>query len=466
MAFMASSRPNLIVCMCDQLRWSEVGCYGNDVIRTPNIDRLAQRGLRFETAITPRPVCMAARSALLSSQFPRLCTNGIGNVALGDSGMPEYPLPGRTHLKDTTLAESLRAAGYHTAAIGKWHINVWPDIIGFDQYTIPRVHHCHSGQLFTRDGGVEFAPEKWSVDFEADEVAAYMQQRAKSDQPFFLYYNISPPHCPLADAPQKYLEMYNKADIPIRPNVDLTTPLPDQEHWFKVYRWDFRYYMFHLAETEQLPDGYDLRQLIAEYYGLTTWVDDTVGRLMHSLEAAGLADDTIVVFTSDHGDNLGSHNLVQKGTTNDESIRVPFVVAGGRNAGVISGRTNRAQVASLLDIMPTFIELAGASAPDTMHGQSLASIWRGESETTSRPHAFVETGGSGIAVRTPTHQYASPDRENGTVRHGNCAATFFDMRSDPYQLNNLANTHEQVDVADHLRSLLLDWDATTPRAKS
>lgn len=470
MVCMSKSRsPNFIICMADQLRWSEIGCYGNDVVRTPNIDKLAQRGLKFETAVTPRPVCMAARSALLTSQFPRQCTGGVGNFVVGGNGdpvfMPEYPISGRTHLKDTTLPESLKAAGYHTAAIGKWHMNVWPDVIGFDEYVIPRVHHCHSGQLYTRNGSVEFAPDNWSVDFECDEVAAHLQQRTKSDEPFFLYYNISPPHCPVTDAPEKYLSMYDKADIPIRPNVDLSTPLPDQEHWFKVYRWDFRYYMHHLPETEHLPDDYDLQQLIAEYYGMTTWVDDAVGRLVQSLEAADLLDDTIVVFTADHGDNLGSHGLVQKGTTNDESIRVPHIVSGGSNTGVVTGQVNSSQVASLLDLMPSFIDLANADVPDTMSGQSLASVWQGDASHTDRPHAFVETGSQGVAIRTPTHQVALPDAQGRKVRHGNCPATFFDMQHDPYQLNNLAGSGEQADIEKELRNRLTHWHATTPTAE-
>ena len=120
-------RPNIVLCICDQLRAFEVGCYGNRVVRTPNVDRLASEGVRFEVAVTNAPVCMAARSVLLSGQHNRTCTGGVANVAYpsrpGDFNMPEYPDYGRPHLKDPTLPETLRGLGYHTAVIGKWHVH-------------------------------------------------------------------------------------------------------------------------------------------------------------------------------------------------------------------------------------------------------------------------------------------------------------------------------------------------------
>ena len=130
----------------------------------------------------------------------------------------------------------------------------------------------------------------------------------------------------MSDAPERYLRMYDPATLPIRPNVDLSQRLVDQDHWFKVYRWDYRYYNFHLPYTEDLPEDFTLRRVIAEYYGMTTWVDDCVGRMLAALEANGLAENTIVVFASDHGDNLGSHGLVQKGNLHEESVRIPLIV--------------------------------------------------------------------------------------------------------------------------------------------
>ncbi len=153
-----SRRPNVVVCMVDQLRAFDVGCYGNAAIRTPHIDRLAAAGARFDLAVSSYPVCMAARSVVLSGQHNRSCTGGVSNVmhrceADGVAYHPEYPFHGRPHLKNPTLPEVLRAAGYSTSAIGKWHVNSWPHDVGFDDYVIPRVHHCHTGQSYTENGG-------------------------------------------------------------------------------------------------------------------------------------------------------------------------------------------------------------------------------------------------------------------------------------------------------------------------
>lgn len=458
------SLPNIIVCTCDQLRAHEVGCYGNSVIRTPNIDRLAAEGVRFETGVTNYPVCLPARSVLISGQYNRTCTGGCGNVTVtGPENrwfFPQYPEHGRPHLKDPTLAEALQGAGYETATIGKWHIHSWPHDVGFDSYIIPRVNHCHVGQSFTENGGVEFVPEGYSVDYEAERLEPYLEAR-DDGKPFFMYYNISPPHCPLADAPQKYLDMYDPEEIPIRPNVDLDTPVANQEHWFKIYRWDFRYYNHGLPETMQLPDGYTLKHLIAEYYGLTTWVDDTVGRMLATLDRTGLSEDTIVVFTSDHGDNLGSLGLVQKGGPNEEAIRVPLIVRWPR-LGTPPG-VNGTHVASLVDVAPTLLSLIGADIPQHFQGRDLAPLCRGQSSD-APSHVFIETGG-GIGIRTLTHMYFLPFKgDNHQLAER--PSQFFDLVDDPYQQHNLAGGDPLPAPAEELDDALRQWNAETPWMKA
>jgi choline-sulfatase len=459
--------PNIVLCVCDQLRSFDVGCYGSGFVQTPNIDRLAAEGTRFEQAVTNYPVCMAARSAMLSGQYARRCADGVANKSYPVTAphfgnvMPEYPEPGRQHLKDPTLPELLRDAGYHTAAIGKWHIHSWPQDVGFDHYLIPRVHHAHSGQIFTRDGGPEFSPAGWSVDFEADEVGGFLDRQRGNNQPFFLYYNISPPHCPVADAPEKYLTMYRPQDVPLRPNVDESKPLPEQDYWFKVYRYDYRFYQMHLPYSETLPPGYSLRHLIAEYDGMVTWVDDTVGRLLHNLSRTGLDGDTIVIFTSDHGDNLGSHGLVQKGTLNEEAIRIPLLI---RTPAGPRGRVVRDHVASLIDLMPTLLDSAGVETPAHVQGQSLTPLMAETPSRLNRAAAFVECR-PGIAIRTPTHVYGIPWADKGTTvgRHRQLAAEpdmFFDLTADPYQMHRLAVNGEHAGLARELDARLRQWHAS------
>ena len=309
------NKPNVIICICDQLRAFEVGCYANQVVSTPNIDNLARSGVRFEHAVSTDPVCMPARSSLISGQYARTCMGALGNASVPDEhGRPivaSWPLQERVHLPDPTIAERFKDAGYDTALIGKWHIHPAPEIVGFDYTLHPRVNHRHTGQDFVENGGPPQLVDGFSVDYEIENVLSYLT--ADRDNPFFLYYSISPPHMPLADAPEKYLTMYDPNDMPLRPNVFVDGEMAHDEHWFKVYLWDFLYYSQKLPHTLDLPDAFDLRTLTALYYGLTTWVDDMVGRMMEGLRANGLLDNTIVVFTSDHGDNLGSHRRFNKG---------------------------------------------------------------------------------------------------------------------------------------------------------
>lgn len=449
------SRPNIVLITSDQLRPYELGCYGGTQVATPSIDRLAASGAVWETAITNFPVCMAARSVLISGQHNRTATGGKTNVAYagrtGDFNMPEYPYPSRPHLKQPTLPETLQEAGYETAVIGKWHIHSWPHEIGFESYLIPRVHHAHSAQIYSRNGGPEFAPEGFSVEFEASEAVHFLKERSASDRPFFLYYNISPPHCPVADMPDTYLNMYDPAQMELRANSN-EEQIENRDYWYRVYRWDFRYYSFRLPHTLTLPDGYDLRHLAAEYAGAVTWMDTAVGRILDGLTEAGLQNNTLVVFASDHGENLGSHGLVQKGSENDESIRVPLIMAG---PGVKPGTRISENVASLVDLAPTLAETATYSVPEHFQG---VSMWRDLEGASSDRAAFFETV-RGAGLRTPTETYVLPRNENRLLGEGPIVA--YDNVNDPLQFNNLANASTS-ETFMHVDQALRALDADTP----
>ncbi|QBY01365.1 hypothetical protein E2K80_12035 [Rhodophyticola sp. CCM32] len=448
-----ATRPNIILITSDQLRPFELGCYGGTQVATPNIDRLAARGAMWDLAITNFPVCMAARSVLISGQHNRTATGGKTNVAYdgrqGDFNMPEYPYPKRPHLPHKTLAEILRDSGYETSVIGKWHIHSWPHEIGFDHYLIPRVHHAHSAQIYSRDGGPEFAPDGFSVAFEAEEAVTYLKGKTDSTQPFFLYHNISPPHCPVADMPDEYLHMYDPDHVALRENTD-EDRIENKDYWYKVYRWDFRYYSFRLPHTMDLPQGYDLRALAAEYYGAVTWMDSAVGRILDAVRDAGLEDDTLIVFTSDHGENLGSHGLVQKGTENDESLRIPLVMAG---PGVVPGHRVTGAVASLVDLAPSFLEAAGQPAPDHMHGASLMAEAGGAADTGRT--AFFQTV-RGVGLRSPAQTVYAPLSDDRRISAA--PVTVYDNINDPFQYQNLAP--DGKDQA--LWHSLLAQDATFP----
>ena len=467
-----TERPNIILCTCDQLRAFETGCYGNEFIVTPNIDRLASEGVRFEQAVTNFPVCMAARSVLLSGQCNRTCTGGIANVEFtsfeGNHELPEYPFPGRPHLKDTTLPEMLQAAGYDTAVIGKWHIHSWPHDIGFDYYLIPRVHHCHTGQHYTENGDPEFVPSGYSVDFEADRVESFFKEKTDQEKPFFLYYNISPPHCPMSDAPERYTTMYDPEAVPLRENVNPELRLKNQDHWFKVYCWDFRYYKFHLPYTEKLPQNFTIRDVTALYYGMTTWVDDTVGRMLAALESAGLAENTIVIFTSDYGDNLGSHGMVQKNTPNEESLRVPYIIRWP--AKLATNKVDHTNVISHVDIMPTLLSLLDYPIPDHIDGRDFKSMLKdvgGSSDTNS--HAYFETS-EGAGIRTTDRlcfipyddAHSAKEIRSNTRKLAETPAQFYNLTNDPYEQDNLAGADREQEEQTRLIRMVHDWNKHVP----
>lgn len=465
-------KPNVVVCICDQLRAFEVGCYGNGAIRTPNLDRMAARGVRFETAVSSNPVCMAARSALMSGQHSRTCNGHLENdfASTGGKGWstlePEFPERERgAHLPGTTLPEALRAAGYQSAAIGKWHIRPEPEALGFDHSVLPLSNHRHVNQQFMIDGAAPVPVEGFSVEREIEKVEEFLGGHSPADRdPFFLYYSIMPPHMPVGDMPEKYLDMYSPEEVPLRPNVERNGRLPVSDEWFKVYLWDYVYYHYREPHTLELPADFDIRALTALYYGAVTWVDDMVGRMLGSLEANGLADETIVLFTSDHGDNLGSHHQWNKCMLLEESIRIPMLYHfPGRWAAAV----NRDQVASTIDIMPTILDACGLELPECLQGQSLLPILTGEGSALERDWSFIETSDSSagdglteIGIRTPSHLYGMclDAQSHELVDADFC---FYDLERDPYEFDNLVGTDRVPDLQRDLKQKLLEWHAQT-----
>ena len=460
------NQPNIVYVMCDELRWCETACYGHPHIKTPNMDRLAKAGVRFEVGVSNCPVCMPARSLTVSGQYARTCSTG-GNTSIqtvqGKGIMPQWPSSGRDHLPSQTLPETLKNAGYTTAAIGKWHIENWPNAVGFDHWMIPAVQHANSAQWYCENGGELFSPPGYGLDYEAKRVGEYLEQRKQDGTPFYLYYNMSPPHMPLMDAPRKYLEMYSRDDVVVRGNVDLSKPIENQTDKFLTYLRDYRFYRDQLPYTLNLPhEGFDLVDLTALYMGLTTWVDDALGQLLDDLEKTGLAENTVVVFTADHGDNLGSWGDMGKGRWNDESARVPMMVAG---PGVVSDTVSK-QVASLLDWAPTFLNMAGATKPSHMPGKDLSRVLSGQVSELEQNYAIIESThlSQGVAVRTPQYMLGRYyDQEAGRPNIHDQVGECFDTIADPFSLNNLVGTDKMPAHWQELSQIITDFDKATPR---
>ena len=469
-------QPNVVICFLDQMRAFELGCYGNSVIRTPNMDKLAATGCRFDVGVVNNPVCVPTRSSLLTGQYSRTCMGQLGNHAVDPA-----PYDERTRLLDPTLPEILKEAGYQTAIIGKWHIHPHPFLIGFDYALYPQVaqeryYDRTYLENWRTEGGLStdgkrkvtrnYRPthvNEFVFDYLTSKMRQYISQA--KDDPFFLYYNITLPHMPLGpgNMPDKYVKMYDRNQVPLRKNVFKDGVMAYDEMWFKIYTiWDYplRVWPRRLPdrETDKLPEGFDLRDVTAYYYGATTCADDLVGELMKSLEDNGIADDTIVILSADHGDNLGSHHKFNKSLLIEESMRVPMIF---RYPKALKPSVNRKQVASTIDIMPTALELCGIPAGPHIQGQSLVPVMQKERESLERDSSMIETSGFHIGVRTPSHMYGMElAKDKLTITDDRLY--FFDLQNDPFEVNNLAKTGEESDLAAQLRRRLTAWNKTTP----
>ncbi len=437
----------------------DVGCYGNHVVQTPNIDALAQRGLRCSRAVSNNPVCVPARSILMSGQYSRTCTGSLHNHA------PEQPLNReRKRLLESTWPECMRAAGYSTQLIGKWHVDPAPDLLGFDHWFSPLSYGSRAE--FLEDGEPTGRLPGFTQDVELQRFGRYCeeQQSLCAEQPFFCYYNIYSPHMPLAEIPFQYQRMFDRKDMPIHANVpSLTVP----ESWYRCYLWE------HAdgeggswPNSDPVPEGFDLRDLSALYYGAIRWVDDLVGGVLAHLDRCGLRENTIVMFASDHGDNLGSHGVWNKDRFWEESIRIPLLIDDPRAARGLCTDTP----VGLVDCMPTLMDLCGIPVPDHVQGRSVAQLCSEDARENSYCQAFVETTTWEICILEGPFKYmCRTDPEPGKGLRPQQRSPddttlefLFNLEADPFEMQNLVGHSEYAGIRQRLREDLFRWDQETP----
>lgn len=444
----AEGRPNILFVFADQLRSMELGCYGGRQARTPNLDRLAREGVLFSNAISTAPVCSPFRAMLMTGNHP------MKNGMVYNDHFLRNPTP--------AFAEVCRAAGYRTGYIGKWHIDgagrtarIPPGRrLGFDFWrTLECTHDYFKSPYYFQD---EEKPRLWEgYDAIAQTGAACDFLRAReAGRPFCLFLSWGPPHDPYA-APPEYLRRFAPDRIALRPNVadfaaaermraECDTRLP--AHFAATRK----------ASTARLLDRSDaaIRQWYCGYLAAVEALDDSMGRLLKTLEETGELDRTIVVFTSDHGDNLGSHRQYGKMLPYEESISIPFLV---RHPPAIPAGSRTDALLAPIDIMPTVLALAGVPCP-AVDGRDLSEAARGRG-TDSRDAVLIQktvwlstnwiTNGNGPwrGVRTKRHTYA----RRSDVRK---PWLLFDNRADPYQTDNLVGRPEHA-------ALVAELDART-----
>lgn len=449
---MTTDTPNILLVMVDQLVPMLTGAYGHPVVKTPNLDRLAAQSVRFDSAYTPCPVCSPARASFMSGMY-------VSNIGCYDNATV---LPA----DQPTFAHYLTNAGYETILSGKMHF-VGPDQLhGFRRRLTTDIYPSRFNWVPSRDEDGNFlrgghvrnyiAPNvgvrsSWNKGFAHDEETHFRaleylhgegldEPGAEGHQPFFFCVSYHHPHEPF-HVPQELWDLYadEPIDIPEHPeNLDET--YSEMDRWLNEA---------HGTDHPLMADPDSLTRLRRSYYGLVTYIDRKVGELLAALEGNGLADNTIVIFTSDHGDMLGEKRMVQKRCFYEWSARIPLLIRfpDGRNAG-----QRVEQPASLMDLAPTLLEMAGTSAaPDLpMDGQSLLPLLEADSSEERVVFSEFHTD----KVKEPCFM-AREGRYKYIHIYGH-PGQLFDLQEDPDEWHNLLGQPQVAEVEERLRGLVLE----------
>jgi iduronate 2-sulfatase len=450
----AESRPNVLFIISDDLN-NSLGCYGHPQVKSPNIDSLANRGVRFERSYCQFPLCGPSRNSMLTGLYPN-STGILQNSQIFRQTIPEQ----------ISLPQAFRRAGYFAARIGKlYHYNV-PKSIGTNGHDDPgswemELNPAGCDRLLEEPDIFSLSPNNfggtlsWYASPRGDLLhtdgmqaseAEWVLERCARDKsrPFFLAVGFFRPHTPYV-APAAYFDGYPKEAMPLVQGVEEDVKdLPADALGS------------HKKEHELLTD--DLRQqAIQAYFASITFMDAQVGRILNKLDELGLAENTIVVFTSDHGYHLGEHGLWQKMSLFEESARVPLIIAApgvAKNGGVA------ATPVGLIDLYPTLTKLCGVAAPENIQGQDLGPILSDPTEV-GRGWALsqVTRGGRGkgtlgYTLRTPRWRYTEWDQ-------GNRGRELYDHENDPLEQTNLADVAAHTDRVAELSKTLQEAAANT-----
>lgn len=405
-------RPNILFVFADQLRGSSLGHVGKENVHTPNLDAFAREGIRFTRAVANCPLCCPMRASLITGLHP-LSHHVVTN---------DFPL--KTDVP--SIAKSLGAAGYDTAYIGKWHLDLadrgcftppGPRRQGFDYWAACNCNHSYFEAFYYRDEPEPIWIDGYEPTAQTDLAIDYLRGASGREKPFCLFLSWGPPHCPYDHVPKLFRDMYPPESITPRPNA----VNPDLE-------------------------------IIGGYYAHVTALDWNFGRLMQAVGEMGLAEDTLVIFTSDHGDMLFSQDRGWKCKPWRESVIVPFIA---RWPGRVPAGAEEDATFGLVNVMPTLLALTGTPIPSEVEGDPL-------------PHLL--TGSPGPRPEsTPIYFHVSPTHYScrewrGVVTRTHTYARFrerpwllYDDSTDPYQFHNLIGDPASARVRTNLEAELGRW---------
>jgi arylsulfatase len=444
--------PNLLLIMCDELRFDALGCYGNPLVQTPNIDRLAEEGVLLEHYFSQSPVCQPSRATLATGRYPHV--HGVR--------WNWYDLDPR----EITLQAVLSAAGYETWAVGKMHFEPVQELHGFqhrvfvegklftgdDEY---RQHLARAGKReayhrhakrWDNDEDFGAAPFPLPDDDYIDTYIGRSAVRVLRDvaEPFFVWLSFVNPHFPF-DPPKPFDEMYDPQSIvlPEDFNFNQTSRIPEQ-------RVASASRPFHRL-TEPL-----LRKIIAYYYGTISLVDREIGHALAALEQRGLLDETVIVFASDHGDLLGHRRMLWKGRMlYDHLLRVPMIVRYPKELAAGKVISDLCQVT---DVMPTLLDFSGIPLPAGVQGKSLRPVLKQEG-LPWRDAVFSEVMDLKMIRDFQWKLIFYPGRPYGELYH---------LATDPLELKNLydhpAYERRRYALIEKLAKLLVETEDPLPLA--
>jgi len=477
----AEQKPNLLVIMTDQQRFDSLSAAGNTILQTPNLDRIANEGVRFENAYSPSPVCASARTSMLTG----LSLDNTGVFANKDVYTPRAYKGGVSY--DMLLAE----AGYKTGFYGKWHspkalVSVYnnpvigtkipyyrqyldsvgiPGVKPADQYTLPegQLRDSLSGRAYVPNsvdkryglsiqeilelGGIQQSDIHGALQIEAGHSSTAMDANdilnainSLGDERFSLTVSFRAPHPPFTPT-EPFASLFRPEDMTLPPNF-----LDDMENspYLEANKRKSR---------PQYRDPGKVRQFAATYYGLIKEVDNWVGKILGKLEHYNLLDNTLIVFMSDHGEMLGSHGMTGKSIFYEESVRVPFLM---RLPGAIRAGTVIGSLVSTRDIFPTIMDYLGQPVPTNLNARSLRPVIEG---TESRDCVISEWRES---PTVPSYMIRCGDWKLLMSRNPDSQSidALYNLKEDPHEMNNLLfegwpDVH--AELAADLKSRLISW---------
>jgi arylsulfatase A-like enzyme len=426
-------RPNILFIMADDHAAHAISSYGSKINQTPNIDRIAKEGMRFQNCFVVNSICTPSRAAILTGKYSHI--NGVTVFNRFDGSQP-------------TVAKMLRAAGYYTGMIGKWHLQ--SDPTGFDYWNIlPGQGKYHDPDFI--EMGKRKKIEGYVTDLIADMSIDFLKNRPK-DKPFFLMCHQKAPHRPW-EPDAKHAAMYEDIDIPTPQTFD-----DDHKHRSSAATEATMRIDRDLtpADLKQQPPAglsdvalkkWKYERYIKDYLRCIASVDDNVGRLLDYLKAAGLAENTIVIYTSDQGFFLGDHDWFDKRFMYEESLRMPFLI---RYPGKIKANSVNSDMILNVDFAPTFLEYAGLPIPKEIQGRSIVPLLDGKAPKDWRTSMYYRYYHYPADHRVQPHYGVRNERYKLIYYNKINEWELFDLKNDP---NELMSVYDDPGYAGTLREL-------------